>query len=220
MSDFDNDGFSSCQGDCDNYDRWTHQNAVEELNDEIDQSCDGMDLEAKVVASENATCAIDIFGDVQCWGTGDIIGNEPGRWDLCRCRPQNSTYKRVINKFCQLSCWGVGNNDLCGAENFNDRKHHRQLTVFGDQLCTLRSNGQMACEGCATTGGSAGLTAMDILQISGGNNGYACGLTAEHTVSCLSSEPLSFQDFAEDLTQISIYNHRICESEFRWKYCV
>ncbi|MEC8381074.1 MAG: MopE-related protein [Myxococcota bacterium] len=208
MSDFDNDGYSACQGDCDNYDRWTYKNALEDINDGVDQSCDGVDLEAKVVASENATCAIDIFGELSCWGTGDIIGNVPSGTYVDVSLQHSAAC--AINSFGQISCWGIGNNDLCGAQDSMTASNYMQLSVFSDQLCALRSNGQMTCEGCATPNSSAGLSAMDILQISGGNNGYACGLTAEHTVSCLSAIPPAWEGFAEHLTQIRTYNHRVC----------
>ena len=68
MIDPDDDGFSTCEGDCNTFSAQTYPNALEHLNDGIDQSCDGSDLVAQVVAGDEVSCAIDVEGHISCWG--------------------------------------------------------------------------------------------------------------------------------------------------------
>ncbi len=54
--DFDRDGFSNEQGDCNDKDRTIYPGAVEQCNDGIDQNCDGTDATCTFGANEiNAT---------------------------------------------------------------------------------------------------------------------------------------------------------------------
>ena len=138
--DFDGDGFEDCALDCDGTSIRIYPNAVDLVGDGIDQNCDGIDQQQMIAARlYSHVCVLDA-GSIKC----HLRGNEDvGQIDI----PEGVfTQVEVGDDFtCALhdnddvQCWGSINGLWEG--------NYTQITASNDSFCALDDVGNVSCYG-------------------------------------------------------------------------
>ena len=100
--DRDNDGFTTCDGDCDDSDEsknledadnnaWTtcdgdlldnnflaYPYAFDPIRDGIDQDSDGVNGKVMIASGDGFSCALDMNGSLECFGSNDVYSQISG----------------------------------------------------------------------------------------------------------------------------------------------
>ena len=139
MLDLDGDGYTVCDGDCNDYTSLVNPAAIELVQDNTDQNCDGVDQEIMVASGNTHTCAIDIYGALGCWGDEFAISDAPSD-GFFRFIAAGKSTTVAIQEDGTLSCFGSN------CDNLPDQAF--QTVSQGEKHgCGVANSGELYCWG-------------------------------------------------------------------------
>ena len=173
MTDLDGDGYTGCDGDCNDYSSNVRPLAIELMQDGIDQDCDGLDLDIMVSAGTNHSCAIGLEKNISCWGDPFAVDDTPTRQDVVYLSSGGNTTVGITDS-AELVCWGIHCSDLPSG-NFI------MISQGETHGCGIDTSGSLQCWG--EFSGIGNVPSGEFVRVAVGNQN-TCAIKRDQNLTC------------------------------------
>ena len=192
LDDADGDGYTSCDGDCDDANPAIWPYVIDIPFDGLDQNCDGVDLDRLIAAGSNFNCGLTGSAQILCWGgyNNSPLSNPP--FGAFSSVSSGSEHSCAIDMVGGLQCWGSDQYGECLSPSGS----FTQISTKSQHSCAIDIAGNLQCWGLDNYGQVSGAPSGGFGHVSAGMY-HSCALDSSGAIACWGIEDESNYDYGQ-----------------------